>query len=105
MIQFPEQRIARESPVSKLWLWWTSKGWSWDVRDSYQSFTITNGQTLRLPFFFDRHDIKCVDVFQIWLFNIKPVSSSKEAGLWARFFVCVWVPWCGHPNLNHQGEE
>ena len=80
MIQFPEQRIAREAPVEKLWRWWIGNRWSWDVGDKYQSLTIKNGETLRIPIFFDRHDIKYVDAFQIWLMNIKASPS-----LWQRF--------------------
>jgi len=80
MITFPEQRIAREAPVEKLWRWLTAKGWSWDVNDKYQSLTVKNGETLRIPIFFDRHEIKTVDVFQIWLMNAKASLS-----LWQRF--------------------
>jgi len=81
MIQFPEQRIGREASVEKLWRWWTPKGWSWDVNDKYQSLTIKNGDTLRIPIFFDRHEVKSVDVFQIWLNNIIAVNLT----LWQRF--------------------
>jgi hypothetical protein len=45
------------------------------VNDRYVSLTLTNGSILRLPIFFDRAEIKNVDVFQIWLMNLKPLAS------------------------------
>ena len=80
MIPFPEQRIAPETPTSKLWRWWTAKGWSWNTNDTYQSLTVTNDQDLRIPIFFDRTQIKIIDVFQIWMFNIKSVNGIPFRG-------------------------
>jgi len=91
VIQFPEQRIAREAPVEKLWRWWTGNGWSWDVRDKYQSLTLANGETLRIPIFFDRREIRVIDVFQIWFVNIRAVNRLSFRGYFDVFLNGTWT--------------
>lgn len=80
-ISVPPINVTSEVKTAKIWRWLTTNGdWGWDIaKQKPKRIYFGDGSVLNLTVSFDRTSIKKVDVFQVWLFNLRSETMKNPA--------------------------
>jgi hypothetical protein len=77
----PPINVTAEVKTAKIWRWLTTNGdWGSDIaKQKPKRIYFGDGSVLNLAIKFDRTSVRKVDVFQVWLFNLRSETRKNPA--------------------------